>query len=133
MVLLVFVRVKPLPWMIAVPPELLSVTVPPPCRLVLAPRIRTALTAFPPLSVIAPAFEIVPPLTVKEVRLPKLRLSSASTVRLLAVAPLMSRVTADAFALPLSIKAFWVLDGGAPRLHMPPLLQFPAPPSQLSF
>src|SRR5262249_51728389 len=46
---------------------------------------------------------------------------------------LTSRVTADAFELPLSMLAFWLLDGGAPRLHMLLSLQFPAPPSQLSF
>src|SRR5712692_100844 len=67
----------------------------------------------------------------RETPLLKLKLSSESMVRL-AAEPLMSRATGEAAPFPLSIKALLVPEG-TPALHLLALLQFPAPPFQMSF
>src|SRR5258708_39328711 len=81
-----------------------------------------------------PALLMVPPLELpmeKENPLLKLRLSSESMLRL-AAEPLMSRATGEAPAFPLSMKTLLDPVGTIPVLHLLALLQFPAPPSQMS-
>ena len=86
--------------------------------------------AEPPLIVIWPAFEILPPLTVNWVLRLKESLSSESMVKLF-IAALMSSMTEEATAFPPSMATF-ELGPGSPPDHMLPLLQFPVPPSHVS-
>jgi hypothetical protein len=108
------------------------VTVPTPLRVTFEEPMTNSV-AFPAeLSEMELAFEMEVPLTVKVVPLLKLRLSPKLMVTLFATAPLMSRVTVEAPGRPLSMKTL-LLEVGTPADHFVPVLQSPAPPSQLSF
>ena len=113
----------------AVPPPVVdSVTVPPPVRLT-APEICRNVLLAAALIWIWPAFPIFPA-TTREVLLLMIRLSSLSMVRLPTLT-LMSRVTCEATALPLSMQTFVLVLLGTPPLHFAGLLQLPAPPCQM--
>ena len=111
-------------------------SVPPPVRVTPAPPALTTINEvcvpvllmfkWPPLVMVPPPVAPMDRLT----PLFKLRLSSESTVRLVAK-PFMSRATGEAPAFPWSMKTL-LLAAGTPALHWLGSLQFPAPPSQMS-
>src|SRR5712692_8742791 len=108
-------------------------SVPPPVSVTAAGTALTTINsvAVPVLLIFKwPTLLMVPPPAApmeRETPLLKLRLSSESMERLVAE-PLTSRVTGEAAPFPLSMRAVLV-PVGTPALHLPGLLQFPAPPS----